>query len=73
MSIEEFGATIEAYTYPDEFAECDGFTEIEDGIFIGQQSENRLVLFIRQPLEMIQRVRLRLQTSYHLWSFGFSF
>ena len=37
MSAEEFGATIEAYTYPDEFAACDGFVEISDGVIIGQQ------------------------------------
>jgi hypothetical protein len=38
MSNEEFGATIEAYTYPDEFAECDGSAAIAEGVFIGQQS-----------------------------------
>ena len=38
MSAEEFGATIEAYTYPDEFAECDGSTEIANGVFAGQQT-----------------------------------
>lgn len=37
VSAEEFGATIEAYTYPDEFAECDGSAEIADGVTIGQQ------------------------------------
>lgn len=36
-SAEEFGATIEAYTYPDEFAECDGSAELADGVSIGQQ------------------------------------
>lgn len=34
---ETFGATIEAYTYPEEFAECDGSAEIAPGIMIGQQ------------------------------------
>lgn len=38
MSAEEFGFTIEAYTYPDEFAACDGSSEIATGITIGQQS-----------------------------------
>ena len=38
MSTEEFGATIEAYTYPDEFAECDGSASIADGVTIGQQN-----------------------------------
>lgn len=37
MSAEEFGATIEALTYPDEFEECDGSKEIAPGIYIGQQ------------------------------------
>lgn len=37
QSVEEFGATVEAYTYPDEFAECDGSAEIADGVSIGQQ------------------------------------
>ena len=37
MSAEEFGATIEAYTYPDEFAECDGTASLVDGVTIGQQ------------------------------------
>lgn len=38
MSTEEYGATIEAYTYPDEFAECDGSASIATGVFIGQQT-----------------------------------
>lgn len=37
MSVEEFGATIEAYTYPDEFAECDGSATLTPGVTIGQQ------------------------------------
>lgn len=37
MSVEEFGATIEAYTSPDEFAECDGRASIAKGVSIGQQ------------------------------------
>lgn len=37
ISTEEFGATIEAYTYPDEFAECDGSAELATGVYIGQQ------------------------------------
>lgn len=37
MSVEEFGATIEAYTYPDEFAACDGSAELAAGVVIGQQ------------------------------------
>ena len=37
MSVEEFGATVEAYTSPDEFAECDGRASIAAGVSIGQQ------------------------------------
>ena len=37
-STEEFGATIEAYTYPDEFAECDGSATLVKGVQIGQQA-----------------------------------
>lgn len=36
-SAETFGCTIEAYTYPDEFAECDGSAEPTPGVRIGQQ------------------------------------
>lgn len=44
MSAEEFGATIEAYTYPDEFAECDGSAEIATGIHIGQQNRKTFAM-----------------------------
>lgn len=37
ISTEEFGGTIEAYTYPDEFAECDGSASLATGVYIGQQ------------------------------------
>lgn len=37
-SAEEFGGTIEAYTYPDEFAACDGSASIATGVTIGQQT-----------------------------------
>lgn len=36
-SVEEFAATVEAYTYPDEFGECDGSAELVAGVTIGQQ------------------------------------
>ena len=35
--VENFGGTIEAYTYPDEFAECDGTAQLTAGVTIGQQ------------------------------------
>lgn len=37
-SAEEFGGTIEAYTYPDEFMECDGTASLAPGVYVGQQS-----------------------------------
>lgn len=40
LSTEEFGATIEAYTYPEEFAQCDGSAAIAEGVMIGQQKRN---------------------------------
>lgn len=40
MSAEEFKATIEAYTYPDEFGACNGEQEIATGITVGQQKRS---------------------------------
>lgn len=37
FSVEEFGATLEAFTYPKEFEACDGSAELMPGVFIGQQ------------------------------------
>lgn len=50
MSAEEFAATIEAYTYPDEFAACDGSAELVAGVSIGQQK--------RKTFGMCYRTRL---------------
>ena len=49
-SAEEFGATIEAYTYPDEFAECDGSAEIATGVTIGQQNRKAFGLCYRTTI-----------------------
>lgn len=46
-STEEFGATIEAYTYPDEFAACDGSASLADGVSIGQQARKMFGLCYR--------------------------
>lgn len=46
-SVEEFGATIEAYTYPKEFELCDGSAEIAAGVIIGQQSRTSFGLSYR--------------------------
>lgn len=50
MSAEEFGATIEAYTYPDEFAQCDGSAELVAGVMIGQQSRKPFGLCYRTTI-----------------------
>lgn len=44
VSAEEFGASIEAYTYPEEFAQCDGSASLVDGIMVGQQSRKSFAL-----------------------------
>ena len=49
-SAEEFGATIEAYTYPDEFAELDGSAEVAPGAMIGQQNRKAFGLCYRTVL-----------------------
>lgn len=50
MSNEEFGATIEAYTYPDEFAECDGSAALVAGVMLGQQTRKTFGLCYRTSL-----------------------
>ena len=47
---ETFGGTIEAYTYPDEFAECDGSKEIAPGVIIGQQARSTFGLCYRTAI-----------------------
>lgn len=47
ISTEEFGATVEAYTYPDEFAVCDGSAELATGVMIGQQERKQFGLCYR--------------------------
>jgi hypothetical protein len=47
MSAEEFGATIEAFTYPDEFGQCDGTAEPAPGIKLGQQQRKQFGLAYR--------------------------
>lgn len=50
MSNEEFGATIEAYTYPDEFAACDGSATLVVGVTLGQQSRKIFGLSYRTSI-----------------------
>ena len=49
-SVEEFGATVEAYTYPEEFEECDGTKEIAPGVTVGQQNRTSFGLSYRTQL-----------------------
>ena len=46
-SAEEFGATVEAYTYPEEFEQCDGSAQIANGVTIGQQARRAFGLCYR--------------------------
>ena len=50
ISNEDFAATIEAFTYPDEFEECDGSKEIAPGVVIGQQKRKVFGLAYRTLL-----------------------
>ena len=50
MSAEEFACTIEAYTYPDEFAECDGSASLVAGVNIGQQPRKTFGLCYRTTI-----------------------
>ena len=49
-SNEEFGATVTAFTYPDEFEECDGSAEPVPGMFIGQQKRKVFGMTYRTKL-----------------------
>lgn len=50
ISTEEFGATIEAYTYPEEFEQCDGTATLANGVTIGQQNRKTFGLCYRTTL-----------------------
>ena len=50
MSAEDFAATIEAYTYPDEFAPCDGFAALDDGVVISQQKRKSFAFTYRTEI-----------------------
>lgn len=49
-SAEELGLTIECYTYPDEWAECDGTAELVEGVRLGQQKRNTFGLSYRTKI-----------------------
>jgi len=50
MSAEEFAATLEAYTYPEEFGECDGSAELHPGAIVSQQPRKKFGLVYRTKL-----------------------
>ena len=50
QSTEEFKATIEAFTYPEEFADCDGSAQPKPGAFIGQQVRKTFGLVYRTKI-----------------------
>lgn len=64
LSVEEFGATIEAYTYPDEFAACDGTASPSTGVGVGQQSRSVFGLVYRTKIG--NDVSADLGYKYHL-------
>lgn len=47
LSYEEFGGTIEAFTYPDEFGQCDGTVAPSPGVLVGQQARTQFGLVYR--------------------------
>lgn len=49
-SAEDFGLTIEAYTYPDEWMQCDGSAELTTGVIVGQQARKMFGLCYRTEL-----------------------
>jgi len=50
LSAEEFGGTIEAFTYPDEFGQCDGSSEPQTGVIVGQQSRKSFGMSYRTKI-----------------------
>lgn len=50
ISAEEWAGTIEAFTYPDEFAACNGEKELADGVTVGQQSRSTFGMSYRTKI-----------------------
>lgn len=49
-SNEEFGATVEAYTYPEEFEQCDGSAQLGEGVTVGQQARRSFGLVYKTAI-----------------------
>lgn len=47
IGVEEFGGTIEAYTYPSQFEQCDGIFQAQMGVAVGQQTRKEFGLSYR--------------------------
>ena len=71
ISNEEYAASIEAYTYPDEFAECDGSAELTTGVTIGQQPRKTFGLCYRTTLgnDVVNRTKYDQQNTQ---TYGFT-
>lgn len=68
-SAEEFGCTIEAYTYPDEFMVCDGTAEAAPGVYVGQQTRKPFGLCYRTTLgndTMLEDYGYKLHLVYNI-------
>lgn len=50
ISVEKFEATVEAYTYPSEFAACEGYAQPETGVMIGQQTRTQFGMSYRSKV-----------------------
>lgn len=58
VTAEEFACTIEAYTYPDEFAACDGSAELVKGVYIGQQARETFGFCYRNEIHSDDKTNL---------------
>lgn len=63
---ENFGATMEAYTYPDEFAECDGSAIVSEGVFLGQQTRKNFGFSFRSMIGDDQHDSANLGYKIHM-------
>lgn len=64
---EEYGGSIEAYTYPDSFAECDGSAQLADGLTIYQQERKPFCLCWRSEIQNAEGLKAyKLHIAYNL-------
>ncbi len=67
ISAEDFGLTIEAFTYPDEFAVCDGSAKLTDGVNVYQQDRKTFGFSYRTQIGRYRGSGLWLQASPCVW------